>query len=819
MAEPSAAPSTPARPSSSSSPARSSSHSTTPATSTEKPKSKSNSNSNSSTTLPSPVASGSDDPDVEMQQEPSSEVEVMEVDNENKEEDTTKGGGKKRKATSKPTPAAKKSKTSSSSASTSKASSSKSNPPPTATTAINVSNDLVGFKNGKLEHKQKSGPKSEVVTSYLIGRAAFIQWAVEFFKSSSNSSDKLPEIPPEHLGAIAKDVQEASQLPAGLARFIRNALANSITENMSAMEDSQEAEVVEESTSDGGDEKEKKEKILERIDVDSLKKTIETLADRVNYGLSVEDLRDGKLPKGVPSISTGLQFWVWEIKDTSLLSPELVSKFERRRTEREEIKRSVVELFQSLSEKDQTNLLLAKKGGGGGGASASTSTETKKKDVKGKGKAKEQQEDGDGDDEQEKEKEKKPAKTGGKKKKELTEEEKAEKEEKARIKLEKEVEKTEKQKKREAEKAVKAEKDAIEAEKKAQRKREKEEKKQAEEEKLQKKKAELGRSKNLMSSFFKKASPTPSTSIAGGGASTTSTATGTPKAKGAEKETVGSSNSPAALSKGGRPVGDFAKVFHPFTIRPGVKVAPINRFNIGEKRSTSVSIDSDSSLTLKDSLSSLISSVPKRRIPPYNPYPSPLYSVRQLVVGINDSTLTSQDASGFYGMLKDREKVPVKLLKFSEDVRPGYVGTWSKTSKVVTPRTPFGRDGALLNYDIDSEGEWEDEPEDGDAENVGSDGEVSHDEEGNDGSDADSWLACDDEIEYESGYEEDGDIVMMDADQASSSSKKPKVNNNDEEDDDEVIIVEGEKEKKERLRKEKERKKKLEEKQRKRKAA
>lgn len=48
--------------------------------------------------------------------------------------------------------------------------------------------------------------------------------------------------------------------------------------------------------------------------------------------------------------------------------------------------------------------------------------------------------------------------------------------------------------------------------------------------------------------------------------------------------------------------------------------------------------------------------------------------MRQCVVAINDSTLTSQDASEFYEVLKDREKVRVKLLKFHEDVRPGYVG-------------------------------------------------------------------------------------------------------------------------------------------------
>jgi len=114
-----------------------------------------------------------------------------------------------------------------------------------------------------------------------------------------------------------------------------------------------------------------------------------------------------------------------------------------------------------------------------------------------------------------------------------------------------------------------------------------------------------------------------------------------------------------------------------------------------------------------------------------------------------------------------------------------------------------------LNYDHDSEGEWEEEPDDPDAENVGSDGEMSNDElEDGATSEADSWLAEDDEIEYEAGYDAEGDIVMMSAD-----GRTPL------EDDDDCVIVEGEKEKKERLKREKEKKNRMEEKQKKRRAA
>jgi chromatin assembly factor 1 subunit A len=48
-----------------------------------------------------------------------------------------------------------------------------------------------------------------------------------------------------------------------------------------------------------------------------------------------------------------------------------------------------------------------------------------------------------------------------------------------------------------------------------------------------------------------------------------------------------------------------------------------------------------------------------------------------------------------------------RLLSFHEDRRPAYHGTWSKKSTKVTGRTPFGKDAMYLDYDYQSEGEWE----------------------------------------------------------------------------------------------------------------
>ncbi|KII60553.1 Chromatin assembly factor 1 subunit A-B [Thelohanellus kitauei] len=49
-----------------------------------------------------------------------------------------------------------------------------------------------------------------------------------------------------------------------------------------------------------------------------------------------------------------------------------------------------------------------------------------------------------------------------------------------------------------------------------------------------------------------------------------------------------------------------------------------------------------------------------------------------------------------------------KFFKFAENYRPPYYGTWSKKSVVVSGRRPFSRD-PLLNYEVDSDLEWEEE--------------------------------------------------------------------------------------------------------------
>lgn len=115
-----------------------------------------------------------------------------------------------------------------------------------------------------------------------------------------------------------------------------------------------------------------------------------------------------------------------------------------------------------------------------------------------------------------------------------------------------------------------------------------------------------------------------------------------------------------------------------------------------------------------------------------------------------------------------------KFLSFCEDVRPPYYGTWSKKSKFITGKKPFGIDTAQLDYDVDSEGEWEEE--DGDiGEEIGDDGMEDEEDKEMDGDDEDDeddgWLAADDEID-DDGDEADSDDVELDKELKSNSKRK-----------------------------------------------
>ncbi|RUS25034.1 hypothetical protein BC938DRAFT_472722 [Jimgerdemannia flammicorona] len=95
--------------------------------------------------------------------------------------------------------------------------------------------------------------------------------------------------------------------------------------------------------------------------------------------------------------------------------------------------------------------------------------------------------------------------------------------------------------------------------------------------------------------------------------------------------------------------------------------------------------------------------------------------------------------------------IKMKFLEFAENVRPAYYGTWTKHSKSVSGCRPFAKDVELLDYNYDSEEEWEEE---GEGEDLKSDDE----EEKEDREDA-SDLDEDDENDWvvPEGYLSEGE--------------------------------------------------------------
>lgn len=92
--------------------------------------------------------------------------------------------------------------------------------------------------------------------------------------------------------------------------------------------------------------------------------------------------------------------------------------------------------------------------------------------------------------------------------------------------------------------------------------------------------------------------------------------------------------------------------------------------------------------------------------------------------------------------LSDHRLLSAKAFCFHTDARPGYFGTWTRSSRIIGPRTPFAKDSLIFDYAYDSGEEWEEEPA---GEDVVDDGEEEDGEAEEQDSDLDSWLVDDDE--------------------------------------------------------------------------
>ncbi|KAF9169408.1 Chromatin assembly factor 1, subunit A [Mortierella sp. AD011] len=87
---------------------------------------------------------------------------------------------------------------------------------------------------------------------------------------------------------------------------------------------------------------------------------------------------------------------------------------------------------------------------------------------------------------------------------------------------------------------------------------------------------------------------------------------------------------------------------------------------------------------------------------------------------------------------KDIPSLRMRLLQFAENYRPAYYGTWSKQSKSISGRRFLGKDIELIDYEFDSEAEWE-EDEEGE-ECKSDDDEEDAEDLGSDQDEEDDWL-------------------------------------------------------------------------------
>ncbi|MXQ83870.1 hypothetical protein E5288_WYG002274 [Bos mutus] len=76
---------------------------------------------------------------------------------------------------------------------------------------------------------------------------------------------------------------------------------------------------------------------------------------------------------------------------------------------------------------------------------------------------------------------------------------------------------------------------------------------------------------------------------------------------------------------------------------------------------------------------------------------------------LSNSDVVIVESSKVDGVPERRKFGRMKLLQFSENHRPAYWGTWNKKTTVIRPRDPWAQDRDLLDYEVDSDEEWEEE--------------------------------------------------------------------------------------------------------------
>ncbi|KII89048.1 hypothetical protein PLICRDRAFT_53535 [Plicaturopsis crispa FD-325 SS-3] len=559
-----------------------------------------------------------------------------------------------------------------------------------AVNGVAEKHSLVELKNGKVVFKQKSVSfeKQSETLQEIVKFREMIEERVQ------RQDPPLTAIPDEHRAVIAKLAHESDKSLSALAKHIRQEL-------LPAQDEDDETGAIAAAAA------------LPHGIVES---TLRSIMSRNNYGIEAAP--------GGHKVPAALCVWRWEVKEEyrDWLPKSAKDKAEARLADRLQAKRDLAALVDALPEEER-HALLDPKGAAKHhakepvkSASADTSAsapmdltgdepESSSQPSKRQGKKKADESENDTPGENAK---------GSTSRKKLTDSEKAAKEK----------EKREKEEKR----AAKAEKERVKAEKE------------------QKAKDAQIKSRSLMANFFgKKSAPTPRTS---------------PTKVESAGPTAGPSNA----------TPEFQKVFKPFVLKKDAELAPINWFVHAKRRRTHaldgdvIVIDGDEvekaerididmedvqedvrNLDERARLRSILATLPPS--PSRRRSQQATSTTRALMNQLTEAEIAGDDAlvRTLLTTLRSRSALPAKVLIFTEDARPGYFGTWTRTSRTIRPRAPFARDVIERDYAYDSGEEWEDEAPEG-ADDVVEDAE-DEDGAGEDAdSDLDSWLVDDDEV-------------------------------------------------------------------------
>ncbi|KAG9471673.1 hypothetical protein GDO78_013791 [Eleutherodactylus coqui] len=156
-----------------------------------------------------------------------------------------------------------------------------------------------------------------------------------------------------------------------------------------------------------------------------------------------------------------------------------------------------------------------------------------------------------------------------------------------------------------------------------------------------------------------------------------------------------------------QPCGKFA----PFEIKKNMTVAPLCRVEFEQESLEQL----DKLLEEQDSESSFLSEIkvrkPRRMGRTMMPQlPSVPSNETEDVQVLEDTALPDNVIIEEPNMPESRKPLgKLKLLQFCENYRPAYWGTWNRSSTVINPRKPWAQDSKLLDYEVDSDEEWEEE--------------------------------------------------------------------------------------------------------------